>query len=124
LNTYSAQRPQNTPHSNALLTVSGTMIAKEIWVLDQQTAGWADYVFKKDYKLMPLSEVEKYINQNQHLPNVPSAKEVEGKGQNLGDLQVKQMEKIEELTLYMIEINKKVEALQKENIELKKQLNK
>ena len=80
---------------------------------------------------MPLSEVEKYINQNQHLPNIPSAKDVEGKGQNLGDLQVKQMEKIEELTLYMIEmnknmkeLNKKVETLQKENVELKKKLTK
>jgi len=118
------QKPTKTPYSNSALCVGGTIVAQEIWVLDQPTAGWADYVFKKDYKLMPLAEVEKFIKLNQHLPNIPSAKEVEGKGQNLGDLQVKQMEKIEELTLYLIEINKKVEVLQKENIELKKQLNK
>jgi hypothetical protein len=118
-----------TPYNTAALTVGGTIVAKEIWVLDQPTGGWADYVFKPAYKLMPLNEVENYIHQNQHLPNVPSAKEVDSKGQNLGDLQVKQMEKIEELTLYMIEINKnmtalnkKVETLQKENKELKQQL--
>jgi len=121
------ERPSSSYTTPYVFSVGGTMVAKEIWVLDQQTAHWADYVFKKDYKLMPLAEVEKYINKNQHLPNLPSAKEVENKGQNLGDLQVKQMEKIEELTLYMIEVsknvtelNKKVEALQKENEELKK----
>ena len=122
------KRPLSYPAANNkfFLSVSGAIVTQEIWVLDDMSAGWADYVFKKDYKLMPLADVEKYINQNQHLPNIPSAKEVEGKGQNLGDLQVKQMEKIEELTLYMIEVNKnvvelnkKVEALQKENEALK-----
>ncbi len=111
--------PQAATYSSAKLTVDGTFVAKEIYVVSQSSGNWADYVFKKDYKLMPLTEVEKYINQNQHLPNVPSATEVETKGQNLGELQVKQMEKIEEMYLYMIEVNKKVQKLEEENSKLK-----
>ena len=75
------------------MSVDGTIIAKEIYVLDNVQAVWADYVFAKDYKLMPLAEVEKYISANKHLPNVPSADEVAEKGQGLGKLQIKQMEK-------------------------------
>lgn len=73
--------------------------------------GWADYVFDKKYKLPLLSEVEKFIEQNKHLPNIPSAAEVEKNGLNLGDTQKRMMEKIEELTLYVIELNKKIEKL-------------
>jgi len=110
-------RPSNSTYTGALLTVSGTMVVKEIYVATTD-ASWADYVFKKDYKLMPLKEVEKYISTNQHLPNVPSAAEVETKGQNLGALQIKQMEKTEELYLYIIEMNKKLEKLEEQNKKL------
>ena len=72
---------------------------------------------------MPLQDVEKYINKNQHLPNVPSAVEVKSEGQNLGDLQVKQMEKIEEMYLYIIELNKKVQKLEEENKKLSEKVN-
>jgi hypothetical protein len=112
------KRPGTAPFngSNILLSVNGKVVAQEVYVANT-AAGWADYVFKKDYSLMPLAEVEKYISSNKHLPNLPSATEVEAKGQNLGDLQVKQMEKIEELTLYLIEVNKELKA---QGTELKK----
>lgn len=118
------KKPTATPYSNATLSVDGSIVAKEIFVRDQQGAQWADYVFNKDYKLMPLSDVETYVNVNKHLPNVPSAKEIEEKGQGIGQLQVVQMEKIEELYLHMIELNKKVENLERENAELKLKINK
>jgi trimeric autotransporter adhesin len=73
---------------------------------------WADYVFKKDYKLMSLKDVEKFINHNQHLPNVPSAEEMAKNGLDVMETSAKFMEKLEELTLYMIDANKKIEALE------------
>lgn len=74
--------------------------------------GWADYVFDEKYKLRPLDEVEKFIRENKHLPNIPSAKEVKENGLHLGDTQKRMMEKIEELTLYLIEANKRIEKLE------------
>ncbi|MBO3699520.1 hypothetical protein [Roseivirga sp. E12] len=67
-----------------------------------------DYVFSADYKLRSLSELEAFINKYSHLPNIPSAKEVEANGQDVGDMQLKLLEKVEELTLYMIELEKTV----------------
>jgi uncharacterized coiled-coil protein SlyX len=87
--------------------------------VDQST--WADYVFNSDYKLRPLHEVETFIQQNNHLPEVPSTKEVEENGIDLGDNQATLLKKIEELTLYVIEQNKKMELMQKEMEKLKKQ---
>ncbi|MEP7144760.1 MAG: hypothetical protein ABI707_17890, partial [Ferruginibacter sp.] len=68
-------------------------------------------VFDDKYKLNSLDEVEKFILQNKHLPNIPSAKEVEEKGLHVGDVQKRMMEKIEELTLYIIEMKKEIAAL-------------
>jgi hypothetical protein len=89
------------------LSVNGNIRSKEVVV----ETGWADYVFNENYKLRPLEEVEKFIQLNNHLPNIPSAKEVEEKGLSLGDTQKKMMEKIEELTLYVIELKKEIEGL-------------
>lgn len=89
------------------LSVKGKIRAEEIKVYNT----WADYVFAKDYELKPLSEVEEYINSNGHLPNVPSAKEVQENGLKLGEMSQIQQEKIEELTLYLIEQNKQIEEL-------------
>ncbi len=94
-----------TASRDANLYVNGIAKAHEIQV---ETTIWADYVFAKDYELKPLDEVEEYIKENNHLPNIPSAKEVVEEGINLGEMQVKMMEKIEELTLYIIELEKKV----------------
>ena len=78
-----------------------------------------DYVFKADYRLRSLSELEIFINKNAHLPNIPSAKEVEENGQDVGDMQLKLLEKVEELTLYMIEQDKEMAKLRQEVKELK-----
>jgi len=74
-----------------------------------------DYVFDSDYQLMPLPEVQAYIEANGHLPNIPTAKEVENNGQNLGLIQQKLLEKIEELTLYLLDMNSELDELKKTN---------
>ena len=71
-----------------------------------------DYVFSNDYALRTIPELEEFIKTNSHLPNIPNAKEIETNGQNLGEMQLKLLEKIEELTLYVIEQNKKVQGLE------------
>jgi len=87
------------------LAVEGTIGARKIQVTQN---AWADYVFDDNYKLRSLSEVENYINQNKHLPDVPSAKEVTTNGIDLGDNQAMLLKKIEELTLYTIGQDKKL----------------
>jgi hypothetical protein len=75
---------------------------------------WPDYVFYPDYKLLTLREVEAFIQRNKHLPGVPSAKEVEDKGLDVGESQAVLLKKIEELTLYIIEQQKEIESLKEE----------
>jgi hypothetical protein len=76
-----------------------------------------DYVFEKDYNLLPLSELETYINQNKHLPEVPSAKEMDANGLNLKEMNLILLKKVEELTLHLIEQNKVI-AGQNERIKV------
>lgn len=90
------------------LAVNGTIRSKEVIV---ETDNWPDYVFSKEYDLPSLASIEKFINEHKHLPNIPSASEVEMNGQFLGETQKKMMEKIEELTLYVIELNKEIVKL-------------
>ncbi len=100
----------NNPN-NYKLAVNGTIGAKELKVEITSTT-WPDYVFEKDYKLMPLVEVEKYLQLEKHLPGIPSVKEVESdNGVLVGELQRKLLEKIEELTLYIIDQQKQIEGL-------------
>lgn len=94
----------------------GKLWATEVNVYHE--GDFPDYVFDADYDLMDLSEVEQFIAANGHLPNIPTAEEVAQDGINVGELQSKQMEKIEELTLYLIEMNKQLEELKKRNAEL------
>jgi hypothetical protein len=91
------------------LAVSGSINAKKVKVTQ---LGWADYVFAPNYKLPTLTEVEKFIQANKHLPSVLSAAEVEKNGIDLGDNQATLLQKIEELTLYAIDANKKIEQQQ------------
>lgn len=98
------------------LSVGGGIIAEEVLVRLQP---WPDYVFAPNYKLKPLAEVESYIAQQKHLPGVASAKQVETEGLNLGQMQKAQMEKIEELFLHVIAMNKEMKALKAENAVLK-----
>ncbi|RXK85910.1 hypothetical protein [Filimonas effusa] len=91
------------------LSVNGTIIAKSIKV-KMTSADWADYVFDSSYRLMPLAEVSSFIKQNKHLPDVPSAKEVEKQGVDVGLTQSLLLKKIEELTLYMIGQQEQIDA--------------
>ncbi|MCW1963385.1 hypothetical protein [Chryseobacterium viscerum] len=117
--------------ANFIFYVSKGIKAEQIKVESPAANGWADYVFKKEYKLRSLEEVEQHISERGHLPNIPSAKEVEQNGINLGEMDAKLLEKIEELTLYSIQQNKqlqeesKVLKYQSEKIEqLEKQIQK
>lgn len=101
---------------NYKLSVNGNIRAKKVVV----ETNWSDFVFEKNYELKSLHEVEQYIKQNGHLSEIPSAKEVENNGGDLGELIKLQMQKIEELTLYLIQLDHKVNKLQSENEELKR----
>jgi hypothetical protein len=103
------------PDLNYKLSVCGKIRAQEIKV----ETGWCDYVFKKDYKLMPLSQLKTFVNTNYHLPEIPTEKEVEKEGVSLGNMQMLQMKKIEELTLYILQLNERLEKLEAENKNLK-----
>jgi hypothetical protein len=94
------------------LRIENMLCAKEVKV--QQTTCWPDYVFAKDYHLLPLSEVEQFINENQHLPNIPSAAEVEANGIELGEMNAKLLLKVEELTLYILDLQKQINELKKQ----------
>jgi hypothetical protein len=89
--------------------------------VDLQTT-WGDYVFNKKYPLLPLSMVEKNIAAEGHLHGMPSAKTLQNEGLDLGDMAAKQQVKIEEIFLHLIEMEKRVKALEAENAELKKAL--
>ena len=96
---------------------NGNVRATEVRV---KTPIFPDYVFENNYNLMSLSELEKFIQKNKRLPNIPSAKNVIENGLKLGEMQVKQMEKIEELYLYIIQLEKRINTLEEENKTLKK----
>ena len=92
----------------ARLSVNGGVAVRQIEVTQ---LSWADNVFTETYKLMPLYEVEKYVIVNKHLPDIPSEKEILEQGLNLGEMQKLQMQKIEELTLYIIDLQKQIDDL-------------
>lgn len=95
------------------LEVNGKIRAKEIKI---EAENWPDYVFEKNYQLPSLSDVENYIKEKNHLPNIPSAAEVEEKGVNVGEMQETLLKKVEELTLYLIEQDKRIKK-QEERID-------
>ncbi|MDP5202037.1 hypothetical protein [Flavobacterium sp. DG2-3] len=98
------------------LDVNGTIHSKEVKV---DMTGWSDFVFKKEYNLPTLEEVEKHIVENGHLENIPNEEEVLKNGINLGEMNSKLLQKIEELTLYMIEMKKENIQMKKENLSIK-----
>ncbi len=99
---------------------NGMLRAREIKVDEDN---WPDYVFNDDYKLMSLEDLRAFIMHNKHLPNIPSSTEVHNAGLNIGQIQTLQMEKIEELTLYTLELNEEINSLKAENELLKTELN-
>lgn len=101
------------------LYVNGGGLFKEVTI----ETDWADYVFDKDYKLTSLEEVEEHIEENGHLHKTPSAEELEERGGvELGEATVAQQEKIEEVFLHLIELNKKIKKLEEENQELREKV--
>lgn len=97
------------------LAVEGLLGARRIKVT-QQT--WADFVFHEQYQLPSLQMLEAYIKQHQHLPDIPTEKEVSEHGIDIGDMNAKLLQKIEELTLYIIDLNKKNQALEQRMSEM------
>ncbi|RQO69381.1 hypothetical protein DBR43_14945 [Pedobacter sp. KBW06] len=93
------------------LAVAGNVIAESIKV--QLSTAWPDYVFAKSYKLPALAETEKFINENGHLPGIPMASEVKSNGIDLGEMNAKLLQKIEELTLHLIRQQKEIDQLKK-----------
>ncbi len=106
------------------LIVKGGVLSKEVNVKVEGSESWPDYVFKPNYKRMTLGEVEKFITINGHLPNIPSATEMAATGNNLGKTDVKLLEKVEELTLYLLEMKKANDAQAAELKALKQQVSK
>ncbi len=102
------------------LAVAGNMIAESVKVSLQGT--WPDYVFSKDYQLPTLQETEKHIKDKGHLPGIPSAEEVKANGVDLGEMNAKLLQKIEELTLHLIRLEKENEGQSKELKEQKEQI--
>jgi hypothetical protein len=98
-----------TTNPQSKFAVNGTITAKEVKVTQ---TGWSDYVFAEDYRLLTIDELAQYVSTEKHLPGIPAAKEVEEKGLAVADMLSKQMQKNEELSLYLIQ-------LKKENDELK-----
>lgn len=99
-------------HTDFRLSVDGKIVCQSLYVTMQN---WADYVFDKNYKLKSINELELYIKENKHLPNVPTTSEIMKNGNDVGDMDRILLEKIEELSLYIIQQNKRIDELEKNN---------
>ena len=97
------------PHTDAILTVNGKMVAKSCYI---RIVDWADYVFAKDYKLPNLYDIEKYYIANKHLPEIPSEKEVIENGIDVAEINKLLLKKIEEITILMVKQQKQIDALE------------
>ena len=98
-----------TPDNTYKLAVNSGILCEELKVMADVPS--SDYVFEPSYKLKPLSEVESYVTENKHLPDVPSAKEFKENGYKVGEMDNLLLQKIEELTLYIIDLQKQIEEL-------------
>ena len=97
-----------TTNPSSKLAVNGKITAKEVEIT---LTGWPDYVFGENYSLLPVKKLEEYIKENKHLPGIPSEQEVLENGVQVGDMYSNLLEKIEELTLYIIEQDKNTSEL-------------
>jgi hypothetical protein len=102
-----------TTNPDQKLTVKGIIHTEEVRV--DMTVPGPDYVFESTYNLLPLSEVESYIKANKHLPEVPSAKQMEEEGLNLKEMNLLLLKKVEELTLHLIEQQKQIDKLERKS---------
>ncbi len=96
-----------------LFAVDGKMISEELKV--QLSGNWPDYVFKEGYQLKSFDQLRSFIKEKNHLPNIPPAQEVEKNGIEVGDMQKRMMEKIEEITLYILELESRIKSLETVN---------
>jgi len=96
------------PASGYSLNVAGRVRSNEIVV---NVDGGADFVFENEYKIMPLSVLENYVKTNKHLPEIAPASQMQEEGVAVGEMQIKLLQKVEELTLYIIELKKEIESL-------------
>jgi len=110
----------NSNHTSALLVVKGEIVSKAFYVTNN---AWSDFVFDNNYKLMSLYDVEKFYTANHHLPDVPTEKEIQQNGDNVGQTDAILLQKIEELTLYMVQQQKQIDALKKQNELLNEKIN-
>lgn len=108
--------PQEILEVKGNTKVDGNITTREILVTELD---WSDHVFNKGYDLTPLDELETYIKTHGHLPNIPTEKEVKKNGVNVGEIQAKLLEKIEEMTLYMIKMQKRINELEAKHNERK-----
>lgn len=125
--TYIANPNDTSARTNAAFDPNGAnkyLLKVESGVLSEDfalasVANWPDYVFSDDYQLLSLTEVQQHIAEEGHLPNVPSAEEVSEEGYSMGEMDAKLLEKVEELTLYLLEQDKQIKVLKKELESLK-----
>ncbi len=110
----------SSPENDSKLTVAGKITAQDITI--KADAG-ADFVFEKDYALPSLDHVEQFVKENKHLPEIPSAQEMQENGVQVSEMQTKLLQKIEEMTLYMIDMKKEISELKNENQELRTIIN-
>ena len=103
-----AQAPTTFGIGTGTENPNGSLKVKDLRVT---LTDWSDFVFDDGYRLMPLGEVERYIDANRHLPDIPSAQEVEEEGVDVGEMNKLLLQKVEELTLYVIDLQKQVEEL-------------
>jgi len=108
-----------SPNDYKLIVKDG-ILTEKVKIAVENSSDWADYVFEEDYDLKSLEEVAEFVKENKHLPNVPSADEVVEGGIDVAKMDAKLLEKIEELTLYIIELDEKIKRLEAENNTSKK----
>jgi len=104
------------------LFVQNGILTERVKVAIKGTSNWSDHVFRNEYPLKPIGELEQFVKENKHLPNIPSAKEMVRNGLDVATMDAKLLEKIEELTLYIIEQNKQLQELKQKNTEFEKRL--
>ena len=112
--TYSSNDYRNQGYK---LAVNGGIVCEEVMVINDVPD--ADFVFEQDYNLISIHALETFVNKNKHLPNIPSAEQFKKEGYKVGEMNEMLLQKIEKFSLYLIQLNKQVEALEKENRELK-----
>ncbi|MEA3497061.1 MAG: hypothetical protein U9R42_13625 [Bacteroidota bacterium] len=107
-------------HEDYRLAVNGKIVSKSLIITENN---WKDYVFNDNYYLIPLDKLEIFINKYKHLPDVPTTEEVNKNGVSVGEMNEILLQKVEELTLYILELNKEIDALKIGNKLINEKLN-